>query len=563
MCVTPLVRKAFAVARSAHDGQTRKSGESVLSHAVATALILADLGLDDTVVAAGLLHDTLDDTMLTSAQLEALFPGTDVLALVAGVTSMSGASQLHRDAAVSTHPLPEEEVAGMRAMLLAMADVRVVIVKLADRLHNMRTLAALPPASQQRMAAETLAVFAPLASRLGVWSLKAELEDLCFGALHPVQAALLGDALNGASVADDVAVATTQLRERLGAAGVGVLDLVGRPKNLYSTWGKLHRKGALGDGDTMGSAISSAVLDARGLRCIVADEAACYAALEVVHSTWPPLHGKVKDYIASPKANGYRSLHTVVSLGDGRSLEVQLRTPDMHAAAEYGLAAHWRYKQQSGSGGEDAAAADDVAEVEGGLFLEQQVHWARFLLTWQRDASGGPRADACMSAGCVFPVHRTTCPHAGHGPLGMALPPPSGAPDAKDAPVYVMVRDCTRPAGQAPRFRVVALPRGPGALKALRDTVGPVPTGAVVLVNTHPRDDIRLSGPSPPGSRDMHLQLAAGDLVDIVWGPDAAPQAAPQQRRAASKGEATREAIVAERARLMSTIGLEPLRVQA
>jgi GTP pyrophosphokinase len=559
VCVTPLVRKAFAVARSAHDGQTRKSGEPVLAHAVATALILADLGLDDTVVAAGLLHDTLDDTMLTSAQLEALFPGTDVPALVAGVTSMSGASQLHRDA--STHSLPEEEIAGMRAMLLAMADVRVVIVKLADRLHNMRTLAALPPASQSRMAAETLAVFAPLASRLGVWAIKAELEDLCFAALHPVQAALLGDALNGASVAADVAVATRVLRERLSTGGISVLDLVGRPKNLYSTWGKLHRKGALGESEAMGAAISSVVLDARGLRCIVADEAACYAALEVVHATWPPLHGKVKDYIASPKANGYRSLHTVVSLGDGRTLEVQLRTPDMHAAAEYGLAAHWRYKQQSGAAAPEEE--DDVAEVEGGVFLEQQVHWARFLLTWQRDAGGGPRTDACISSGCVFPVHRSTCPHAGHGPLGSALPPPSGAPDAKDAPVYVMVRDCTRPAGQAPRFRVVALPRGPGALKALRDTVGPVPSGAVVLVNTTPRDDIRLSGPSPPGSLDAHLQLAAGDLVDIVWGPDAAAQLSSEQPRRATKGEATREAIVAERARLMSTIGLEPLPVQA
>jgi len=586
VCATPLVRKAFAVARSAHDGQERKSGDSVLSHAVATALILAELGLDDTVVAAGLLHDTLDDTMLTSAQLEALFPGSDVPALVAGVTAMSGASQLHRDAVAmhSADSLPEHQVAGMRAMLLAMADVRVVLIKLADRLHNMRTLSALPSASQQRVASETLSVFAPLAARLGVWALKAEMEDLCFAVLRPAEASHLSAALNGASVAADVERAVRALSERLAACGVHVTSMVGRPKNLYSTWCKLQRKGtplhvhtSSGDDADVRSVISSAVLDARGLRCIVADEAACYAALDAIHALWSPVPGKVKDYIASPKANGYRSLHTVVSLpgNDGATLEVQLRTPDMHAAAEYGLAAHWRYKtqQSSGSGGsssEDEDEATDSAEVEGGLFLEHQVAWARFLLTWHRDG-GGPRADACLAAGCVFPVHSDACPHA-HASPSASHQHLVGAPDARHAPVYVMVRDFCRNTGRsgaqaaAPRFRVVALPRGEGSVKALRQAVGPLPAGATVLVNYHPRDDIQValastsSSSTPPTVAATVQLLAPGDVVDIVPGPGSA---ARQQQPRRTKAEAQREAVVTERARLMQAVGLQPLPAHA
>ena len=520
------MRRAFNIARSAHDGQLRKSGEPVLAHCVATALILAELGLDETVVAAGLLHDALDDTMLTGAQLASLFPHSDLGALVAGVSQMSCASQLHRD---TRRQLPQEDVESMRDMLLAMADVRVVLIKLADRLHNLRTISALPAASQQRVASETLAVFVPLAARLGVWSLKAEMEDACFRVLHPAEAAALSAALgdddeDGAAV--DVASARGELAEALAEAGVAAVALEGRPKNLFSTWSKMVKKGLHQTMDV------ASVLDARGLRVILADEDACYAALVAVHALWAPLPGKGKDYIVSPKMNGYRSLHTVVTDSQGRSLEVQLRTREMHAAAEYGVAAHWRYKWQESEAEEEKA--------EGALYLEQQVAWARFLLTWDRDQGAESVAaapavfasTACAAAGCRFPVHERACPHTN----AAALPP-----DARLAPLYIMLRDVTK--GSAAPLRVLALPRG-ATRRHLRAAIGAVAASAYVLVNTQPRDDLLAAG-----DEDAVLHLATGDLVELV------PAGMPTQRR---RAEAARASLVAERERLMRAVGLEP-----
>ena len=583
-----LVRKAFAVARSAHDGQLRKSGEPVLAHAVQTvrlpsppalppgtpacfsnapscnprdpkaqtagaplqALILAQLGLDDTVVAAGLLHDTLDDTMLHPAQLEALFPDSDVPLLVAGVSKMSGASQLHRDASDAGRQLPAPEVEALRSMLLAMADVRVVLVKLADRLHNLRTVGALPPATAARLAAETLDVFCPLANRLGVWSLKAELEDLCFAVLHPGAHAAVAGSLHSGAEAAGVAASRDALAMSLKQAGIRALELSGRPKNLYSIWRKMERKG-------MPLEHVHAVLDARALRVIVPDEAACYAALRTVHATWAPLADKVKDYVKEPKANGYRSLHTVVADASGRPMEVQIRTPEMHAVAEYGVAAHWRYKEGlhgdgSGSSGSEEDLEDDVSDsvleddAAAARFLEAQVAWGRFLLSWVGDAAAGATelvaaaafsSASCAANACRFPTHAASCAHAAGWPLSRrAAPPPPPADGA--APIFLMVRDAAA-ADAAGTLRIVTLPRR-ATVGDLREALGAAALAhRRVLVNaSHPRDDITASSPAA-----APLGLASGDLLELL------PAEAP----------AKRASVAAERERLMRLVGLGPL----
>jgi hypothetical protein len=517
--------------------------------------------------------------MLTAEQLGALFPDSDVPLLVAGVSKMSGASQLHRDAG---RHLPRGEVDALRAMLLAMADVRVVLIKLADRLHNMRTVGALPPAAAARVAAETLDVFCPLANRLGVWSVKAELEDACFRVLHAAEHDVVAGCLHGGAEAAGVAAARASLGDALAAAGVHTLDLAGRPKNLYSIWRKMERKG-------LPLADVHAVLDARALRVIVPDERACYAALAAVHSLWAPLDGKVKDYIVEPKANGYRSLHTVVTDAGGRPLEVQIRTPEMHAVAEFGVAAHWRYKSKgttaqpagsppssasasssptagsvldgdsssSGSSEEDSDGdtphADAHERAAAALFLEQQVAWARFLLSWESEVSacgiaGGEGAS--NAAGCKFPVHGATCKHAAAWPLSLRGTPPPPPPE--DAPLYVMLCDAaaTEAAGT---LRVLALPRR-ATVGDLREAVGRAALASRrVLVNTLPRDDLTASV-----SDDAPLSLMTGDVIELL-AVEAAPRpVAVRGSNADGTDAATARAIAAERQRLMRIVGLAP-----
>jgi GTP pyrophosphokinase len=496
------------------------------------ALILAQLGLDDTVVAAGLLHDTLDDTMLTAAQLSALFPDSDVPLLVAGVSKMSGVSQLHRDAHAS---LPRAEVDALRAMLLAMADVRVVLIKLADRLHNLRTVGALPPAAAARVAAETLEVFCPLASRLGVWRVKAELEDACFRVLHADEHAAVAGSLERAAEVAGVAASRAALGAALAAAGVPALDLAGRPKNLYSIFRKMQRKG-------LPLADARAVLDARALRVVVRDEAACYAALATVHRLWAPLEGKVKDYISEPKANGYRSLHTVVADAEGRPLEVQIRTPEMHAVAEFGVAAHWRYKERaaasedgSSSSGEEEGADGAHAPLhsdaeEAARFLDATVAWGRFLLSWESEVSAcAAGEEAPGAAGCRFPVHGAGCRHAAAWPLAMHAPPQP----PRDAPLYVLLSDTC-----AGTIRVLPLPRR-ATVGDLRAALGAEAlAGRRVLVNTQPREGLCAARDAEP------LGLCSGDVLELLAAED---PAAAQQR-----------AIAAERERLMRIVGLAP-----
>lgn len=506
--------------------------------------------------------------MLHPAQLEALFPDSDVPLLVAGVSKMSGASQLHRDAG---RQLPAPEVEALRSMLLAMADVRVVLVKLADRLHNLRTVGALPPATAARLAAETLEVFCPLANRLGVWSLKAELEDLCFAVLHADAHTAVAANLHSGAEAAGVAASRIALQAALAGAGVRALELSGRPKNLYSIWRKMARKGLpLGD--------VHAVLDARALRVIVPDEAACYAALREVHATWAPLEGKVKDYIQQPKANGYRSLHTVVTDAQGRPLEVQIRTPEMHAVAEYGVAAHWRYKEAlhgdgSGSSGSELEEddADDVSEsgledeAAAARFLESQVAWGRFLLSWVADAPASAteaasaaaaasaasfRSASCAANACRFPTHSAACAHA-----AAPLPPP---PADGAAPIFLMVRDGAV-ADTAGTLRIVSLPRR-ATVGDLRESLGAAALAQRrVLVNAAtPRDDLASSARD-----DAPLGLASGDLLELLPVEVAAPSRKQAAKAAAARAKASRghgaaATVERERKRLMRLVGLGP-----
>merc|ERR1719197_651076 len=252
--------------------------------------------------------------MMTEGGLRELFPG-DVVDMVVGVSRMSQVSQFNREA-LENGQLNTEEI---KTMLLAMSDVRVVLIKLADRLHNMRTLQHLPPQKQKTFARETLQVFAPLANRLGVWSVKAELEDLCFKYLHPEQFALLQDQLTNGAHLELLLHSLDQLKGRLDAHEIGYKDLLGRPKNLYGIYDKMQSKNVAID----------EIYDVCALRVIVSTEEECYQVLEQVHDLWAAVGTKTKDYIKSPKPNGYQSLHTV---------------------AEYGVAAHWQYKEKKGKG---------------------------------------------------------------------------------------------------------------------------------------------------------------------------------------------------------------------
>ncbi|KAF8056227.1 RSH2 [Scenedesmus sp. PABB004] len=376
---------AYALAARAHAGQARKNGETVLSHVCATALILAELGLPEDVVAAGLLHDVLDDTPTQRWQLEALLPGS-VVGLVARVSQLNQLSQAYRD---NTHTLEAE---AMLDMLTSMDDVSALLIKLADRLHNMRTISALPRCKQVRMASETLDVFAVLANRLGAWAIKAELEDLSFAALNPEEYALVAAAVAeraaseaGAALAGGVEEVTAAL----AAAGLEVVDVSGRVKNVYGVWRKVQkamraraaRASGAGAGDAARSsdgedgappspaaaaaaapspfatpearaaALAEAlagVHDIQALRVVVPHKHDCYAAMRVVAGVWDVVPGRVKDYIRQRKANGYQSLHLTVRDARGQALEVQIRTPKMHYIAEYGFAAHWRYKERLG-----------------------------------------------------------------------------------------------------------------------------------------------------------------------------------------------------------------------
>ncbi|KAL3632067.1 putative GTP diphosphokinase rsh2, chloroplastic [Castilleja foliolosa] len=377
------VVKAFYEAEKAHRGQMRASGHPYLQHCVETAVLLAKLGANSTVVAAGLLHDTVDDSFVTCETISRSF-GAEVADLVEGVSKLSQLSKLARENNTASKT---EEADRMHTMFLAMADARAVLIKLADRLHNMLTLDALPLIKQQRFAKETLEIFVPLANRLGISTWKDQLENLCFKYLNPVHHQELSSKL--VKFFDEAVITSSleKLEQGLMAEGVSYHCLSGRHKSLYSIYSKMSKKKLNMD----------EIHDIHGLRLIVDTEEDCYKALRVVQQLWPEIPGRFKDYIVHPKFNGYRSLHTVVA-GEGLiPFEVQIRTREMHLQAEYGFAAHWRYKE---------------GDCEHSSFVLQMVEWARWVISWQCETMSKDPSSVgfdSVKPPCTFPTHSKDC----------------------------------------------------------------------------------------------------------------------------------------------------------
>ena len=343
------ISRAYRVAADAHQSQMRSSGESYINHPLAVAQIVADIGLDEISVTAALLHDAVEDTEITVADVERDF-GAEVAAIVDGVTKLERIRFDSRE---------EQQAASMRKMLVAMAkDLRVLVIKLADRLHNMRTIAAMPLEKQQRIAQETLDIYAPLAHRLGMQEMKQQLEDLAFASLHPKRFAELDHLVSSRTPERDLYLAKTlaEVRARLDELGIEA-EVTGRGKHLWSIYEKMVVKGREFD----------EIFDLIAIRVVVESMKDCYAALGSIHGRWRPVVGRFKDYIAMPKFNLYQSLHTTVIGPAGKPIEVQIRTVEMHQRAEWGVAAHWAYKE----GSEQSADID----------------WLSRIIDWQEEVS--------------------------------------------------------------------------------------------------------------------------------------------------------------------------------
>ena len=358
------IRRAYARASVAHANQKRESGEPYLTHCHAVAGILSDLNLDPATIAAGILHDVVEDNSeISISDLEVEF-GKEVAMLVDGVTKLTLLDETSGQR-LGDREDPESE--SLRKMFLAMGkDPRVIFVKLADRLHNLRTLNALPDDRRKRIAQETLEIFAPLANRMGIWQMKWELEDLGFRYLNPERykeiAALIHE--RQADRETHVQELARQLRERLEAEGIQA-DVTGRPKHIYSIHQKMDRKGLTFE----------QIFDVRAVRVMVNSIPECYHALGVVHQVWRPIPNQFDDYVAVPKDNLYRSLHTAVLIEGGKTLEVQIRTREMHQEAEYGIAAHWKYKE--GGSKRDAAYEEKINELRKQIETGQEATNAR------------------------------------------------------------------------------------------------------------------------------------------------------------------------------------------
>ncbi len=378
-----LIMRAYRMASLAHEGQKRVSSEDYISHCVAVAAILAEMRVPPPVVIAGLLHDTVEDTPLTLDDIRKDF-GEEVAKLVDGVTKLTHLPRVSRADQHMEEVIEDEDLMGpdgetvlsspesrdrrkelrnetLRKTFMAMGDdIRVVLVKLADRLHNMRTLGYMPENTRKRIAQETLDIFAPLANRLGIWRLKSELEDLSFRYVNPEKYKEIADNITEENINRELEIEQIieKMHDLLDRVGIGA-EISGRPKHIYSIYRKMVEKGKTFD----------MVRDLRGFRLIVQDIPACYAALGVIHTNWRPIPQEFDDYIAAPKDNFYQSLHTAVIYDDGKPLEVQIRTPEMNQNAEYGIAAHWRYKER---GKKD----DDY---------EQRINWLRKVMEWRQE----------------------------------------------------------------------------------------------------------------------------------------------------------------------------------
>ena len=358
-----LIVKAFKIAYRAHDGQLRASGEPYIIHPIAVADLLKEIGAGSSVIAAGLLHDVVEDTGVELSEIEKIF-GLEVKVLVEGVTKLGGIHFNNRT---------EAQAENLRKMFLAMAsDIRVVLVKLADRLHNMRTIEWLNDERKQRIARETREIYAPLANRLGINRFKWELEDLAFKFLEPKEYKDLKDqiAVKRSDREKRLQVTLNLIKENLVSAGLKNFEITGRPKHLYGIWSKMERQ----------QKQFQEIYDVAALRIIVDNSDSCYRALAVVHDTFKPIPGRFKDYIGLPKPNGYQSLHTSV-IGRHRPIEIQIRTSSMHQIAEYGIAAHWQYKE----GGSPATSN------------AERFNWLRQLVEWQKEGNEGDHNDYLAS----------------------------------------------------------------------------------------------------------------------------------------------------------------------
>ncbi|MGB3513156.1 MAG: bifunctional (p)ppGpp synthetase/guanosine-3',5'-bis(diphosphate) 3'-pyrophosphohydrolase [Microcoleaceae cyanobacterium] len=352
---TALICQAFEFAYELHKGQYRKSGEPYICHPIAVAGLLKYLGGDSAMIAAGFLHDIVEDTDITIEEIEQKF-GSEVALLVEGVTKLSKFNFSSKT---------ELQAENFRRMFLAMAkDIRVIVVKLADRLHNMRTLEHLPPHKQLSIALETREIFAPLANRLGIGRIKWELEDLSFKYIEAAAYRKTQELVTDKRADREARLLkmTDILRQKLDEAGIEYYDISGRPKHLYGIYRKMHFK----------QKEFHEVYDIAGLRIIVEKKEDCYRALAIVHDSFRPIPGRFKDYIGLPKPNRYQSLHTGVIGNTGRPVEVQIRTVEMHHIAEYGIAAHWKYKE-TGSSNTQITTEDE------------KFTWLRQLLEWQSD----------------------------------------------------------------------------------------------------------------------------------------------------------------------------------
>ncbi|MPS75539.1 MAG: bifunctional (p)ppGpp synthetase/guanosine-3',5'-bis(diphosphate) 3'-pyrophosphohydrolase, partial [Microbacterium sp.] len=351
-----VISRAYAVAKEKHEGQKRQSGEPYITHPLAVAQILAELGLGPRAIAAALLHDTVEDTGYALTDLTAEF-GDEVAMLVDGVTKLDKV-KYGESAQAET----------VRKMIVAMSkDIRVLLIKLADRLHNARTWGFVPPEKAAKKAKETLEIYAPLANRLGIQAIKSELEDLSFAVLHP-------KIYN--EIHSLIAQRTPQREKYLGQV-IEEIDedlrdlrirgkVVGRPKQLYSVYQKMVIRGREFDD----------IYDLIGIRVLVSSVRDCYAVLGAIHARWTPLPGRFKDYIATPKFNLYQSLHTTVIGPAGRTVEIQIRTHEMHQQAEYGVAAHWMYKERMNGGGKAEVRASDT-----------DMAWLAHISDWQAETA--------------------------------------------------------------------------------------------------------------------------------------------------------------------------------
>ena len=364
------VVEAYEFAERAHEGQTRMSGEPFVEHPLETALYLAEFRLDSTALVAALLHDVMEDCGVEYEELSDRF-GQEVAKLVDGVTKLTRTELLSENRTAGPRVGDDDlaQAASLRKMLMAMAeDVRVVLIKLADRLHNMRTVKALPEARRVALARETLEIYAPLAHRLGIWEMKWRLEDLAFQNLSPQAYRDISKLLNSKREEREQYVARVVglLQEELAKAGIEA-EVTGRPKHIYSIYKKMQTYAS--QNKEVGE-----IYDLFALRVLVKEVGDCYAALGAVHAKWHPLPGQFDDYIANSKDNLYRSLHTAVLCDGAAPVEIQIRTYEMHNVAEYGVAAHWLYKEGRPSDSE----------------FEEKMTWLRQLLEWQRDVSGAP-----------------------------------------------------------------------------------------------------------------------------------------------------------------------------